>query len=117
MAAPNIVNVTVITGKTSVQAVGTSATAIVTNSAASGKVFKINALYVSNVDGTNNAEITADLFRSSTAYRLVSTVVVPADATLDILSKSIYLEEGDSLRLTANATGDLEAICSYEEIN
>lgn len=117
MAAPNIVNVSTITGKTAVQAVGTSATAIVSNSAGSGKVFKVNAMYVSNVDGTNNAELTLDLYRSSTAYRLANTVVVPADATLDVVSKAIYLEEGDSLRLTANATGDLEAICSYEEIN
>lgn len=117
MANPNIVNVTAIYGKTAVQAVGTSATAIVTNSAASNKVFKINALYVSNVDGTNNAEITVDIFRSSTAYKIANTVVVPADATLDVISKAIYLEEGDSLRLTANAAGDLEAVCSYEEIN
>lgn len=117
MAAPNIVNVATITGKTAVQAVGTSATAIVTNSAASGKVFKINALYVSNVDGTNNADITVDLFRSSTAYRIAFTVVVPADASLDVISKAIYLEEGDSLRLTANAASDLEAVCSYEEIS
>ncbi len=117
MAAPNIVNVSTITGKTAVQAVGTSATAIVTNSASSGKVFKINALYVSNVDGTNNAEVNVDLFRSSTAYHIAKTVVVPADASLDVLSKPIYLEEGDSLRLTANAASDIEAVCSYEEIS
>lgn len=117
MANPNIVNVTAIYGKTAVQAVGISATAIVTNSAASGKVLKVNALYVSNVDGTNNADITVDVYRSSTPYRLAYTVVVPADAVLDVISKSFYLEEGDSLRLTASAAGDLEAICSYEEIN
>jgi hypothetical protein len=117
MAAPNVVNVSTITGKTAVQAVGTSATAIVTNSSGSGKVLKVNALYVSNVDGTNNADITVDLFRSSTAYKIANTVVVPADASLDVLSKAIYLEEGDSLRLTANASGDLEAVCSYEEIS
>ena len=117
MAAPNIVNVATITGKTAVQAVGTSATAIVTNSASSGKVFKVNALLVSNVDGTNNADITVDLYRSSTAYHLAKTVVVPADATLDVLAKAIYLEEGDALRLTANAASDLEAVCSYEEIS
>lgn len=117
MAAPNIVSVTTITGKTAVQAVGTSATAIVTNSGSSGKVIKVNALYVSNVDGTNNADITVDVYRSSTPYRLAYTVVVPADAVLDVISKSFYLEEGDSLRLTASATGDLEAVCSYEEIS
>jgi hypothetical protein len=115
MAAPNIVNVTTITGKTAVQAVGTSATAIVT--AASDTVVKINALYVSNVDGTSNAEVNVDIFRSSVAYHVAKTVVVPADATLDVISKSIYLEEGDALRLTANATSDLEAVCSYEVIS
>jgi hypothetical protein len=119
MAAPNIVNVTTIVGKTAVLAVTTSATAIVTNSGSSGKVFKINSLIVANIDGTNNAEVTVDLFRSSTAYRIANTVVVPADATLVVLSKDarIYLEEGDSLRLTANANSDLEAVCSYEEIS
>lgn len=117
MAAPNIVNVSTITGKTAVMAVTTSATAIVTNSAASGKVFKVNALYVSNVDGTNAADVNVDLYRSSTAYHIAKTISVPADATLDIISKSIYLEEGDSLRITASANSDLEAVCSYEEIS
>ena len=42
MANPNIVNVTSIYGKTSVQAVGTGAADIVTNSASSGYVVKIN---------------------------------------------------------------------------
>jgi hypothetical protein len=117
MAAPNIVNVATITGKTAVQAVGTSATAIVTNSGGSNKVFKVNALYVANVDGSVVADITVDLFRSSTAFPIASTVQVPPDSTLDLMSKSIYLEEGDTLRCTASASGDLVAVCSYEEIS
>lgn len=119
MAAPNIVGVTTIYGRTAVQAVGTSATAIVTNSAASGKVLKINTLIVANIDGTSAADITVDLYRGSTAYRLASTISVPADSSLTPLDKStvIYLEEGDSLRLTAGTAGDLEAVCSYEEIS
>jgi hypothetical protein len=117
MAAPNIENVVTITGKKAVQAVGTSANAIVTNSSGSGKVFKVNALYVANIDGSAAADITVDLFRSSTAYAIASTISVPADATLDIMSKAIYLEEGDTLRCTASAAGDLTAVCSYEEIS
>ena len=117
MAAPNIVNVTTILGKTAVQQVTTSATAIVTNGAASGKVLKINALYIANVDGAAAADISVALFRSSVAYEIAHTVSVPADATLDVISKSIYLEEGDELRLTASANSDLEAVCSYEEIS
>jgi hypothetical protein len=69
------------------------------------------------VDGTSAADVNVDIFRSSTAYHIAKTVSVPADATLDIISKSIYLEEGDTLRLTASANSDLEAVCSYEEIS
>lgn len=117
MANPNIINVSTITGKTAVLAVTNVASNIVTNSVSSNTIVKINALYVSNVDGANNADITVDLFRSSIPYRIASTVVVPADAVLDVISKNVYLEEGDSLRLTASANGDLEAVCSYEIIS
>ena len=113
--SPNIVNVAAITGKTAVQAVGTSATAIITNAAASNNVLKVNALYVSNVSAAT-ATVTIDIFRSSVAYRLAYTIVVPVGATLDIISKSVYLEEGDTLRLTASAGSALEAVASYEII-
>ena len=115
MTAPNVVNVATITGKTAVQAVGTSATAIITNAAASATVLKVNALYVSNVSGSA-ATITADVYRSSTAYRFAYTINVPVGQTLDILSKSVYLEEGDTLRLTAGTASALEAVASYEII-
>jgi hypothetical protein len=118
MAAPNLLSPTTITGKTAVIAVGTSETNVVENAAASGKVMKINSLIISNVDGTNAADITVDVYRSTTAYKLCSTVAVPADASLVVITKEspIYLEEGDTLRATASAASDLEAICSYEEI-
>lgn len=119
MANPNIVGVTAIYGKTAVQSVGISAVAIVTNAAASGKVYKINSLIVSNIDGTNGADITVDLYRSSVAYHIAKTVQIPADASLVLITKDnmIYLEEGDSLRCLASAAGDLQTICSYEEIS
>ena len=57
----------------------------------SNKVLKVNALYVANVDGTNNADISVALYRSGVAYKIAHTVSVPADATLDVISKSIYV--------------------------
>lgn len=117
MVAPNVVSVTSILGKTDVQSVGTSATAITT--CATDKVYKVNSLIVSNIDGTASADITVDLFRSSVAYRIASTITIPADTTLVVISKDmgIYLEEGDALRCTASAAGDLQALCSYEIID
>ena len=83
MSAPNIVNVATITGKTATVALSsTNATAIVSNAASSSKVFKINNVIVSNVDGTNAADITINLYSQDdiggTAYAIASTISVPA---------------------------------------
>lgn len=124
MAAPNIVNVTTITGKTAVVALSTAnMTAVVSNPASSGKVFKINSLYAANVDGSAACDITLKLFSQDdiggTGYALALTVGVPADATLIIIGKDapIYLEEDKSLGAQASAANDLEIVCSYEEIS
>lgn len=118
MAQPNIVAVTTIRGNTAVLNVTTVATNVVANIVASNKVYKINSLLISNIDGTNSADITAGLFKGGVEFRIASTITVPADATLVAISKdtSIYLEEGDYIRLTASANNDLNAILSYEEI-
>lgn len=124
MAAPNIVNVATITGKTAVvDLTSTSATSVVSNAASSGKVFKINSLLVSNVDGTNNADITINLYSAAalggTATEICKTITVPADASLIVIDKSssIYLEEDKSIGAIASAANDLKVVCSYEEIS
>ena len=119
MAAPNIVNVATIIGRTVGAALGTSSADIVTNSGGSNKVFKVNAIYVSNVDGTNAADATVAFFDASASatYELAHTITVAADSTLDIISKSIYLEEGDKIVASASASGDLEIVVSFEEIS
>lgn len=117
MAAPNIVNVTTIIGNTGVLNVTTSATAIATNSAASNKVYKINSLYVSNNDNSTSYKLTVDLYRSSTAYPFGVNIAIPANSTLDVISKPLYLLEGDALRLTADANSKLVAVASWEEIS
>jgi len=96
MAAPNLLSPTTINGKTvTVDLSTTSATSILSNAASSGKVLKINSLYVANVDGTSNAEITINYY--SAAY--------------------IYLEEDRSLGATAGTSSDLKVVCSYEDIS
>ena len=119
MAAPNIVNVATITGKTVGAALTTSSADIVTNSAGSGKVFKVNAILVANVDGVANATATVGFYNAdnTTTYKIANTITVPADATLDVLSKAIYLEEGDKITALASANSDLEIVVSYEEIS
>jgi len=114
MADPNIVNVTSIIGTTYVQAVPTSPTAIVSGIA--NKVIKLDALYIGNIDTSASYKITVDLYRSATAYNILYQVSIPAGAGLDVLSKSIYIQENDSLRLTADTVSKLQAVASGEVI-
>lgn len=124
MAAPNLVNIATITAKTAAVALSTTnATAVVSNAASSGKVFKVNSLVVSNVDGTSAADITINYYSQDdiggTAYAIASTVSVPADASLVVIDKNngIYLEEDKSIGATAGAANDLVVVCSYEELS
>lgn len=124
MAAPNIVNVTSIIGKSAVvDLTTTSATSVLSNAAASNKVFKIESLIVANVDGVNAADITINYYSAAalggTATQIVSTVSVPADSSLVVIDRgtSIYLEEDRSIGATAGSANDLKVIISYEDIS
>jgi hypothetical protein len=124
MAAPNIVNVATITGKTAYATpANTNATVLLANSVSSNKVFKINSLVASNVDGTAAADVTVavntNAAGSGTSYPLASTVSVPADASLIIVDKTnaIYLEEDKSIVVTSGSANDISFVVSYEEIS
>lgn len=117
MAAPNIVNVSQITGKCGLANVTTTFANLVVNTAESGKVVKVNALYISNVDGSLSTNVSVGLVRTDYSYAIANTMTVPADSTLDVLSKSIYLEEGDYIQVKAEADNNVHAICSFEELS
>lgn len=123
MANPNIVNVSDIRGKTATLALTTTAQTLVSNVANSGKVFKINTIMVSNVDGGNAEDVTVNYYSEDdiggTATAIASTISVPADATLVVLDKNsaLYLEEDRSIGALAGGNSDLVAIVSYEEIS
>lgn len=119
MSAPNIVAVSNIIGNTGVLALTNVLTPIVSNPSSSGKVFKLNCLIVSNIDSVNNATLTVDLYRGSTSYPIINSVLVPINTSFTPVDKqlSLYLIEGDTLRVSANASSRLTAVCSWEEIS
>ena len=127
MAAPNIVSVLDIRGKSNVANITTVSSSVIVNAVNSGKVFKINTLIVSNVDGTNAGNVSVELFKfgaqntstgsGNATYAIANTVTVPARSSLDILSKSLYLEEGDQIKVKGDANNRLNFISSFEEIS
>ena len=119
MAAPNVVNVSSIYGKTMGGTLATSNADMLT--CPTDKLIKINSIIVANVDGTDAADVTVAFYNAdnTTAYHLAKTVQIPADSTLVVMGKDapIYLEEGDKIQALASAAGDLEIIISYEELD
>ena len=124
MANPNIVAVTSILGKTAyITPANTSANVLLSNAASSGEVLKINQIVAANVDGTSAVDCTITINTAAagggTAYPIVSTVSVPADASLIVTDKTtaIYLEEDKSIVVTSGSANDLAFTISYEIIS
>ena len=133
MAAPNIVNVTTITGVTTFHAgiaVTTGGkgalgiTTVVSNAASSGKVLKINSLVAASIGSTTG--ITLQYFNDvnhASAGSTVSigmTLSVPTFSTLAVITKdnSVYLEENTALGIFAQPNaGTIDVVCSFEEIS
>lgn len=123
MAAPNLIGATTINGKTAgANLTSTSATTVLNNPASSGKCLKINTLNVSNYNSAA-AMVSVAFFTaansSGTPHQIVGGVVIPGNATLNVIDKTsqYYLEENSSLSAIANTANYLSVTVSYEDIS
>ena len=103
------------TFKNAAVAIGNTNTTVYTCPASTSAV--VHAVYISNVDGTNDATVDVLVTDNSqgTNFHIMKTVDVPADSSL-VIEKPINLEANDILICKASATGDLEAFASVLEI-
>ena len=128
MANPNIVAVTSIYGESIGEALSTTVdTAIMT--VASNKLIKINYIQVANDAASALTVVTVSITKAgftsdgigsgednAAVFLLCGTMDLPADDTLVVVDKPIYLMEGDVLEAGANpATADI--FISYEVID
>ena len=130
MANPNITAVTSILGSTTYYTPsGTSAVVLLANAASSGQVYKINQIVASNVNGASAVNATVAIYSNGAvaqgsapaggvAYPIVSTVSVPASASLVVVDKTtaIYLMEGHSISITSGTASGITYTISYEII-
>ena len=129
MANPNIVNVVTIQGGNGAWALTNNITTTLLTVAAD-VIVKINSLIVTNIHGTNAATVSLEIngiaggatgvtlaANLTSQVRIASTMNVPADDSLVLIDKPIYLMEGDVLRGGASASSVLELFASYEVIN
>ena len=130
MANPNIVGVTSIVGGNAAWALTHSSLTATLLTVAADVIVKINSLIVTNIHGTNAATVSLEIngigagatgvtlaANLTSQVRIASTMNVPADDSLVLIDKPIYLMEGDVLRGGASASSVLELFASYEVIN
>lgn len=130
MANPNIVNVTSITGNTTYYTPsGTTAVVLLPNAASSGLVYKVNQIVCANVNGSSAVNATVSIYTNGavaqgsapsggTAYPIISTISVPASASVIAVDKTtaIYLQEGTSITVTSGTASGITYTISYESI-
>jgi len=131
MANPNLLAATTASGTTTYYTPGgTSAVVLLANAASSGQVYKINQIVAANVNGSSAVNTTVSVYTNGavaqgsapsggTAYPIVSTVSVPASASLIVTDKTtaIYLMEGSSITVTSGTASGITYTISYEVIS
>jgi hypothetical protein len=130
MANPNLLAATTASGTTTYYTPGgTAAVVLLANTAASGLVYKINQIVCANVNGTSAVNATVSIYTNGavaqgsapsggTAYPIISTISVPASASVIAVDKTtaIYLMEGTSISVTSGTASGITYTISYESI-
>jgi len=131
MSNPNLLAATTASGTTTYYTPGgTTAVVLLANAAASGQVYKINQIVAANVNGSSAVNATVSVYTNGavaqgsapsggTAYPIISTVSVPASASLIVVDKTtaVYLMEGSSISVTSGTASGITYTISYEVIS
>jgi hypothetical protein len=125
MAAPNIVNVSLINANSNTQLLSTtSEIGLLSNPASSGKVYKVNTIMVTNRETNANAvNVTVNVYSAAaltgTGIPIAQLISVPGYSTLVITDKStaFYLQEDKSIGIKSGTSNGLTVMTSWEEIS
>jgi hypothetical protein len=131
MSNPNLAALTTLTGNTTYYTPsGTSAVVLLANAASSNTVYRIDQIVAANVNGSTAVNATVSIYTNGavaqgsapsggTAYPVVSTVSVPANASLIVTDKTtaIYLTENTSITVTSGTASGITYSISYEAIS
>ena len=132
MANPNLLAATTASGTTTYYTPsGTTAVVLLANAASSGQVYKINQIVCANVNGSSAVNATVAIYSNATvttqgsapsggtAYPIISTIAVPASASVIAVDKTtaIYLMEDKSITITSGTASGITYTISYEVIS
>jgi hypothetical protein len=131
MTTPNMLTVTTTYGKTAyITPPSNTSVVLLANAVNSNTLVKVNSILVANADGSNAINASVSIYSNGAvgqgstpsggiAYPIISTVSVPANASLIAVDRtaSIYLEENNSIVVTSGAANKLTFIVGYEVLS
>ena len=124
MAAPNIVNVSTIEGKTSYLIPANTTFNVwtaLTPTPTGNVVHRVDFITASNVTSaaaTVTLSVNSGTSGTGTAYRIAFQISVPAYSTLVLVDKTtaLYIDQTQSIVVTVGTASALEFVASYEAI-
>ena len=112
MAAVNLASVTTMTGYLLTgDLTTTGATDLLT--VASSDAYKIESIFLCNNDASDTCTATLELSTDGSNFNyLAKGLVIPPATTISIIDRPIFMDEGDEMRGSASANGDIDYIIS-----
>lgn len=120
MANPNLFNATSVKGfQTGNTLTSASATTILSNSSASGKLIILKSLYLTNMDSASGSAQTIDLVLNDGTNdgNITNDLSIPVATTIQVIDKPIYLEENSTLNATPSTASKIDYVISFQEIS
>jgi len=73
----------------------------------------VHSVHVTNIDGTNSADVSGQLYAG--AYSIANTVPVPAGSSVELLKQPKILSPSETIQLQASVDSDLHATITVEQ--
>ena len=86
--------------------------------ATAGLRYIVHSIHVTNIDGTNAANVTGQIVGGTGTYSSITfanTVPVPAGSAVELLKAPKILQPGDYIQMQATADSDLHATVTIEQ--
>ena len=116
MAAPNLLALTTVNIDTAILEVTDSTTDLIA-AVATGHAINVEAVFCANIHASVVGWITVIHKKGGTEHKVVNQLRVPVKTTLNaLLGKPLYLAEGDSLRVVANASNNIACFAPYSNV-
>lgn len=93
-------------------AITTTMSPAYTAPAAAGNKYIVHSIHVTNIDGTNSADVSGQMYAG--AFSIANTVPVPPGSSVELLKQPKILSPSESIQLQASADNDLHATITIE---